>query len=89
MRSFAFIRGSLPVFNRSAPAFPHGLLKRRGDDIAAAREYAKLPLPMRHSFGAMAEEAEDLDRYLKRTRQDRYASARRTDDLLALLFSHS
>ena len=50
------------------------------DDIAAAREYAKVPSQLRNSFGSLAEEADDLDRHLEQTRRDRSASPRRADD---------
>jgi uncharacterized protein (DUF433 family) len=46
------------------------------DDVAAVHEYAKLPVAMRRSFGAWAEDAEELDKYLKWTRQQRRASRR-------------
>jgi uncharacterized protein (DUF433 family) len=41
------------------------------DDLNAVREYAKLPIEMRRSFGSAAEEAEDLDRFLEWNRQQR------------------
>jgi uncharacterized protein (DUF433 family) len=40
-------------------------------DIAAVREYAKLPVEMRRSFGSWAEDAEQLDQYLDWNRQQR------------------
>jgi uncharacterized protein (DUF433 family) len=49
-------------------------------DVAAVREYGKLPLEMRRSFGAWAEEAEELDQYLEWTRQQRKVNRRRIDD---------
>ena len=51
----------------------HDCAELTRDDIAAVREYAKLLLPMRSSFGASAEEAEDLDRHLQCIRRDRWA----------------
>jgi uncharacterized protein (DUF433 family) len=39
--------------------------------VAALREYAKLPIEMRRSFGAWAEDSEELDEYLEWTRQHR------------------
>jgi uncharacterized protein (DUF433 family) len=50
------------------------------DDIAAAREYSKVPSQLRNSFGSLAEEADDLDRHLEQTRRDRSASPRSADD---------
>ena len=40
------------------------------EDIAAVREYAKISPGLRRSFGAWAEDAEELDKYLERNRQD-------------------
>src|SRR5262245_47473923 len=34
------------------------------EDVAALREYAKLPLEMRRCFGAWAEDTEELNKYL-------------------------
>jgi uncharacterized protein (DUF433 family) len=48
--------------------------------MAALREYAKVPIEMRRSFGAWAEEAEELDQYLEWTRQHRKVSRRRIED---------
>jgi uncharacterized protein (DUF433 family) len=41
------------------------------NDLAAVCQYAKLPVEMRRSFGAWADEAEQLDKYLQWTRQQR------------------
>ena len=41
------------------------------EDVAAVREYAKLPLEMRRSFGAWVDDAEELDKYLEWNRQQR------------------
>ncbi len=49
-------------------------------DLAAVREYAKLPLEMRRSFGAWADDAEELDKYLEWNRQQRKLSRRRVED---------
>jgi uncharacterized protein (DUF433 family) len=48
--------------------------------VAALREYAKVPIEMRRSFGAWAEESEELDEYLAWTRQHRKVSRRRIED---------
>jgi len=48
--------------------------------VAALREYAKLPIEMRRSFGAWAEDSEELDQYLEWTRQNRKVSRRRIED---------
>jgi uncharacterized protein (DUF433 family) len=39
------------------------------EDVTAVREYGKVPLGLRRSFGAWAEDAEDLDKYLEWNRQ--------------------
>jgi uncharacterized protein (DUF433 family) len=49
-------------------------------DVAAVREYAKLPAEMRRSFGAWAEDANELDQYLDWNRQQRKTSRRRMED---------
>ena len=48
--------------------------------VAALREYAKVPIEMRRSFGAWAEESEELDEYLEWTRQHRKVSRRGIED---------
>jgi uncharacterized protein (DUF433 family) len=54
--------------------------KLSAKDVAAAREYAKVPVELRRSFGAWADEAEELDDYLAWSRQQRKASSRRDLD---------
>jgi uncharacterized protein (DUF433 family) len=49
------------------------------EDVAAVREYAKLPLEMRRCFGAWAEDTEELDQYLQWNRQQRKVSRREID----------
>jgi uncharacterized protein (DUF433 family) len=44
------------------------------EDVTAVREYAKLPLEMRRSFGAWAEDAGELDKYLEWNRRQRRVS---------------
>jgi uncharacterized protein (DUF433 family) len=49
-------------------------------DVDAVRQYAKVPEGLRRSFGGWAEDAEELDKYLKWCRQHRsagYADERR------------
>ncbi|HEV3262023.1 MAG TPA: DUF433 domain-containing protein [Gemmataceae bacterium] len=41
------------------------------DDVAAVREYAKAPLGLRRSFGAWADDAEELDKFLEEIRRAR------------------
>jgi uncharacterized protein (DUF433 family) len=48
--------------------------------VAALREYAKLPIEMRRSFGAWAEDSEELNEYLEWTRQHRKVSRRSIED---------
>jgi uncharacterized protein (DUF433 family) len=50
------------------------------EDVAALREYAKLPREMRRSFGAWAEDAEELDQFLEWNRQQRKVGRRGIDD---------
>jgi uncharacterized protein (DUF433 family) len=50
------------------------------NDLDAMREYADVPTAMRRSFGACADEAEDLDRYIELTRQDRHATRREIEN---------
>jgi uncharacterized protein (DUF433 family) len=45
-------------------------------DVAAVREYGKVPIEMRRSFGAWADDAEELDKYLEWARQQRKVSRR-------------
>ena len=41
------------------------------EDVDAVRQYAKVPAGLRRSFGGWAEDAEELDKYLAWTRQNR------------------
>jgi uncharacterized protein (DUF433 family) len=41
------------------------------EDLQPLRHYAKSPIGLRRSFGGWAEDAEDLDKYLEWTRQQR------------------
>jgi uncharacterized protein (DUF433 family) len=50
------------------------------EDVTAVREFAKLPPEMRRSFGAWAEDAEELDKYLEWNRQRRKVSRKEIDD---------
>lgn len=50
------------------------------DDVAAVREYGKLPVAMRRCFGSWADDAGELDQYLEWTRQHRKIGRRRIDD---------
>jgi uncharacterized protein (DUF433 family) len=50
------------------------------EDLAALREYAKLPLEMRRSFGAWADDAAELDKYLEWNRQQRKISRKEIAD---------
>jgi uncharacterized protein (DUF433 family) len=50
------------------------------EDLAAVREYAKLPLEMRRSFGAWAEKGEELDIFLEWNRQQRKLDRREIDE---------
>jgi uncharacterized protein (DUF433 family) len=43
-------------------------------DVNAVREYAKVPLGLRQSFGAWAEDAEELDKFIEETYHLRSAS---------------
>jgi len=50
------------------------------EDIAAVREYGRLPLEMRRCFGAWADDAAELDEYLEWNRQQRKVNRGRMDD---------
>ncbi len=52
----------------------------RPEDVAVVREYAKVPLGLRRSFGACAEEAEELDKFLEETYRLRRAPRRRIEE---------
>jgi uncharacterized protein (DUF433 family) len=49
-------------------------------DVAAVREYSKVPIEMRRCFGAWADESDELDEYLEWTRQHRKVGRRGIDD---------
>ena len=46
------------------------------EDVRALHNYAKCPLGLRRSFGAWAEDADELDKYLEWNRQQRKLSRR-------------
>ena len=46
------------------------------EDVDAVRQYAKVPAGLRYSFGGWAEDAEELDKYLEWTRQNRKLTRR-------------
>jgi hypothetical protein len=50
------------------------------EDVHALCNYAKWPVGLRRSFGAWAEESEELDRHLAWTRQQRKVSRREIED---------
>ena len=50
------------------------------EDVRAVHEYAKLPLEMRRSLGAWAEDAEELDKYLEWNRQQKKISRPEIED---------
>jgi uncharacterized protein (DUF433 family) len=50
------------------------------EDVAAVREYAKVPQEMRRCFGAWAKDAAELDEYLEWNRRQRKVSRGRMDD---------
>jgi uncharacterized protein (DUF433 family) len=50
------------------------------EDLEALRRYARWPEGLRQSCGGWAEDAEELDRYLEWTRQQRKISRREIDD---------
>jgi uncharacterized protein (DUF433 family) len=49
-------------------------------DVAAVREYTKVPLEMRRCFGAWANDAEELDDYLEWNRQRRKVGRRSVEE---------
>jgi uncharacterized protein (DUF433 family) len=51
-----------------------------GKDLAALREYARLPVEMRRLFGAWADEADELDEFLEERRQLRRIPRREVDE---------
>lgn len=50
------------------------------EDIGALHEYAKLPLEMRRCFGAWAEDADELERHLAWSRQQRKLTRQEIDE---------
>jgi uncharacterized protein (DUF433 family) len=50
------------------------------EDVDAVRRYAKVPAGLRMSFGGWAEDAEELDKYLAWTRQNRKLSRREIEE---------
>jgi uncharacterized protein (DUF433 family) len=50
------------------------------EDVAAVREYAKVPPGLRRSFGAWAEDGAELDEYLEWNRQRRKVGRRGGED---------
>jgi uncharacterized protein (DUF433 family) len=50
------------------------------DDVAALRHYARVSPGLRQSFGAWADEAEELDEYLAWTRQNRKLKRREIEE---------
>jgi uncharacterized protein (DUF433 family) len=50
------------------------------EDVAAVREYAKLPLSFRRSSAYSAEEAEELDKFVEETYRRRRASGREIEE---------
>lgn len=51
-----------------------------GEDVAALREYAKVPRGLRQAFGAWADEAEGVDRFIEETYRLRGAPHRGLDE---------
>ena len=49
-------------------------------DLEAIRQYARVPGGLRQSFGGWAEDAEELDAYLKWTRQQRKVRRREAEE---------
>ena len=50
------------------------------NDLDAVRRYARVPEGMRRSFGGWAEDAEELDKYLEWTRQQRKLPRREIEE---------
>jgi uncharacterized protein (DUF433 family) len=50
------------------------------EDVAALRSYARTPIGLRRSFGAWADEAEEVDKYLEWNRQQRKVNRRENDE---------
>jgi uncharacterized protein (DUF433 family) len=75
-----FVKGTHPaaealVQELAAGQTDEGLLQAHpeliSEDLAALRNYARTPVGLRRSIGAWAEDAEELDKYLEWTRQQR------------------
>jgi len=49
------------------------------EDVQAIRHYARAPVGLRRSFGAWADDAEELDRFLERNRERRRLRRRELD----------
>jgi uncharacterized protein (DUF433 family) len=49
-------------------------------DLEAIRQYARVPAGLRQSFGGWAEDAEELDKYLEWTRQQRKVQRREVEE---------
>ncbi len=45
-------------------------------DIAAVRQFASVPTGLRHSFGAWADDSDELDKFLEWNRQQRHQDRR-------------
>jgi uncharacterized protein (DUF433 family) len=65
---------------RSEEELLHTYPELTREDLAALREYAKVPLPLRRAFGAWAEDGEELDKYLEWNRQQRTINRRAIED---------
>jgi uncharacterized protein (DUF433 family) len=50
------------------------------EDVTALRNYARTPLGLRRSFGAWAEDAEELDKFLEWNREQRKRDRREIDE---------
>jgi uncharacterized protein (DUF433 family) len=50
------------------------------EDVNAVREYAKVPAGLRLSFGGWVEDADELDKYLEWTRQQRKVRRREIEE---------
>ena len=50
------------------------------EDLVALRNYARTPIGLRRSFGAWADDAEELDKYLEWNRQQRKVDRREIEE---------
>jgi uncharacterized protein (DUF433 family) len=50
------------------------------EDLEALRQYVRVPAGLRRSFGGWAEDAEELDKYLEGTRQQRKVRRREIEE---------